>query len=99
MTTIKSMKPILNHVNATILKQVRLRLDEDLETSDLKRRKRIKYYWEAGVSQAKIAKLQIVKFSPHTDEYTWFMAGYYDAIYFGHRYSTTEHPILWGIEE
>ena len=41
--------------------------------------------------------LSICKFSPHSDDYVWFMAGYYDAIYEKSRHSSVNSQIEWGL--
>ena len=94
---IKELRGILNHVNATILGQIRERLDADIATSDKKRRQMIWYMWSNGRDQAKIRRLTFVKFSPYSDDYVWFMAGYYDAIFERSKYSSFNNPIAWGL--
>lgn len=93
---IKELRGILNHVNAAILKQTRKLLDEDLRTSDKRRRQMIWYMWSSGRDQAKLRRISVLKFSPHSDDYVWFMAGYYDAVYDGCQYSSQRNPIAWG---
>ncbi len=95
---VKKMSGIINHVNATILKQLRALLEADIETSDLKRRKMIRYMWESGRAQVALRKLTVLKFSPYSDDYVWFMAGYYDGVYDGCQYSSQRKPIAWGLD-
>ena len=94
---VKELRGILNHVNPTILAQTRELLDADLATADLQRRRRIWYMWDCGREQARMRRLSICKFSPHSDDYVWFMAGYYDAIYEKSRHSSVNSPIEWGL--
>lgn len=94
---IKELRGILNHVNATILVQIRERLDADLATSDKRRRQMIWYMWSSGRDQAKLRRIDAVKFSPYSDDYVWFMAGYYDAIFENSRHSSVNNPIAWGL--
>ncbi len=94
---IKTLSGILNHVNATILEQTRALLEKDLATSDKRRRQIIWYMWSNGRDQAKLRRISAVKFSPHSDDYVWFMAGYYDAIYEKSRHSSVTSPIEWGL--
>lgn len=94
---IKELRGILNHVNAQILGQARELLDDDLLTSDRRRRQMIWYMWSSGRDQAKIRRITAVKFSPHSDDYVWFMAGYYDAIFEKSRHSSVNNPIAWGL--
>lgn len=94
---IKELCGILNHLNATILGQIRERLDADLATSDKRRRQMIWYMWSSGRDQAKLRRISAVKFSPYSDDYVWFMAGYYDAIYEKSRHSSVNSPIEWGL--
>lgn len=94
---IKTLSGILNHVNATILGQTRALLEKDLATSDKRRRQMIWYMWSNGRDQAKLRRISAVKFSPHSDDYVWFMAGYYDAIYENSRHSSVNSPIEWGL--
>ncbi len=89
---------LINHVNAMVLKQTRALLDADLATSDKKRRQIIQYMWNSGRDQGKLRKLTMLKFSPHSDDFVWFMAGYYDAIYDGSQYSSQRNPIAWGLD-
>ena len=94
---VKELRGILNHVNPTILAQTRELLDADMATADLQRRRRIWYMWDCGREQARMRRLSICKFSPHSDDYVWFMAGYYDAIYEKSRHSSVNSPIEWGL--
>ena len=94
---VKELRGILNHVNPTILAQTRELLDADLATADLQRRRRIWYMWDCGREQARMRRLSICKFSPHSDDYVWLMAGYYDAIYEKSRHSSVNSPIEWGL--
>ena len=94
---IKTLSGILNHVNSTILEQTRALLEKDLATSDKRRRQIIWYMWSNGRDQAKLRRISAVKFSPHSDDYVWFMAGYYDAIYERSRHSSVNSPIEWGL--
>ena len=94
---IKELRGILNHVNATILVQIRERLDADLATSDKRRRQMIWYMWSSGRDQAKLRRIDAVKFSPYSDDYVWFMAGYYDAIFPNSRAASAKNPIQWGL--
>ena len=94
---IKTLSGILSHVNATILEQTRALLEKDLATSDKRRRQIIWYMWSNGRDQAKLRRISAVKFSPHSDDYVWFMAGYYDAIYEKSRHSSVNSPIEWGL--
>lgn len=93
---VKELRGILNHVNPRILAQTRELLDADLATADLQRRRRIWYMWDCGRDQARMRRLSICKFSPHSDDYVWFMAGYYDVIFDGAANSTKHKPIDWG---
>lgn len=95
---IKEMRGILNHVNARVLKQTREALDADIATSDIKRRQLIWYMWQSGRDQAKLRRLSICKLSPHSDDFIWFMSGYYDVIYEGCQYSSKRNPIVWGFK-
>ena len=45
---IKELRGILNHANAQILGQARELLDDDLLTSDRRRRQMIWYMWSSG---------------------------------------------------
>ena len=94
---IKELRGILNHLNATILGQIRERLDADLATSDKRRRQMIWYMWSSGRDQAKLRRISAVKFSPYSDDYVWFMAGYYDAIFESSRHSSVNNPIAWSL--
>ena len=94
---IKTLSGILNHVNAMILEQTRALLEKDLATSDKRRRQIIWYMWSNGRDQAKLRRISAVKFSPHSYDYVWFMAGYYDAIYEKSRHSSVNSPIEWGL--
>lgn len=94
---IKELRGVLQHFNVTILRQIRERLDADLETSDKRRRQMIWYMWSSGRDQAKLRRLTAVKFSPYSDDYVWFMAGYYDVIFEKSQYSNANNPIQWGL--
>lgn len=94
---LKERRGIINHVNAMVLKQMRAALDADLATSDKRRRQMIWYMWGCGRDQAKLRRIAISKFSPHSDDFVWFMAGYYDVIYEGSQYSSKRNPIEWGL--
>lgn len=96
---IKELRGIINNLNATILGQIRESLDADIASSDKKRRQMIWYMWDSGRSQAKIRRISVLKFSPHSDDYVWFMAGYYDVIFESSRHSSINNPIAWGFNE
>lgn len=94
---IKELRGIVNNINASVLEQTRALLDADLATSDKRRRQMIWYMWTHGREQAKLRKLRFTKFSPHSDDFVWFMAGYYDAIFERSRHSSVNNPINWGL--
>lgn len=95
-------KSLVNTLNATILRQRRNWLDAYLSQATLPERKTAKYFFETGVIFGRRMKqglldVGFMPYSPHSDEFSCFVAGFYDTIYERSAFRSAVRPINWEI--
>ena len=95
-------KPLVNVLNAMILRQRRNWLDKYLLQATLQERRAAKYFFDTGVTFARrmqrgLLDVTFMPYSPHSDEFWCFVTGFYDTIYDKSAYRSAVRPIDWEI--
>lgn len=99
-----AFKSLVNTLNATILRQRRNWLDLYLSQATLQERRTAKYFFDTGVAfgrrmQQGLLDITFTPYSPHSDEFSCFVAGFYDTIYDKSAYRSAVRPIDWEIPD